>query len=336
MKKLLSICIVIILLVTPANASSQYANLELLDGSYGHYFTVAGGHYYGIRGVYDDMEEIWYYVLLKDGETVLYTFDDEWGPRGIVQVDGIIYVACIDRILKYSGGKVSVLTDDITGYVHAFTTNGNNLYVVCDDDSPANNYSCFEGSYYKVSLKGAVAEIKGSVDTISYNYKQFSVNSSGDRLARIAYVPDHTLDGVRVRRMDGVEYTQRVADGNDGDYPVCNVLYYNDCLLANVNGSIVYYDERNKPHVLLGDMKGGRCFIDPSAYQPPNSLPIESGSGDKVRIGYVSNWTIGSDGYIYGRAEIEAGQDMIDFKLSIPDYVKKTVTYKKIKTSTAR
>jgi hypothetical protein len=331
MKRACSLLFAIVILISSVTAlgatESKYAYLKVLgeEPIYGYDFTVVDGHYYGISVAYDDMEEEHYYRIKKDGREV-YAFEPGGqGPRGIVQVNGTVYVALIDGIYKYSSGKLTLLTDNITGYIHNMTTNGKDMFILCDDDSPADSGAYLEGVYYKVSTKGAVTAIQGDAEAVGYDYIGFSVNKDEDRLARVAF----NEDGVTVRRTNGTEYVQRMSDLFDyDDYSVDNVIYYNNCLIANVKGSLVYYDKNGKRQLLMGDMLGSRSDRESWSDQALGSMPIETGRGDSVKIGYVLAWTIGDDGYIYG-VSMDYYDRSVCFKLTIPDFVKNTTTYKK-------
>ena len=156
------------------------------------------------------------------------------------------------------------------------------------------------------------------------------MNADGDRLA----YAEHCGSGVTVQKPDGTEYEQRIKDwleDYEDDYSVDSVIYYGNCLIASVKGSLVYYDEKNVRHTILGDMKGDRWWKESYRKQPggEDTWPVKSGTGDKVRLGYVFNWTIGSDGYIYGTTMVRWDVWHI-FKLKIPEDIKTVKTYKKL------
>lgn len=333
MKKLIAIALCLSLVSCPdfVQAATDKVYLEITDDIQGYVFTRVDKDIYSIDLVYDDMEETYGYVLRKNGD-IAYTFNEYWGPRGICQIDGVVYIALVDSVVKYVNGKMVTVLKESEGPIKDMASNGRDIYIECDDDSPKYQ-SYIEGSFYKVTTKGEATRIKGLEVAIGWHYSDFTVNKSGDRLARVPYLDD----GTKVRRMDGTEYFQRVMEEDQphatgGEFTVANLLYYNDCLIANVNGSLVYYDAKNKPHVILGDMKGDRSYLETWQCQPGDSLPVKSGYGDKVRIGYVDTWFVAEDGYIYGRTMVNY-DTYESFKLTLPDFIKKTVTYKKVTAS---
>jgi hypothetical protein len=334
MKRICAFILVLIMLIPICFASNgNCASLEIINKYYGTDFTVAGGHYWGIGVEFDDLEECFYYTIMKDGNVEL-TLDSDERIRGICQIDSKVYIATAYGIYRYQNKKLTVLTNNITGYIHELSSNGKDMYVLCDttyvdNDNPE---CCFvQGDYYKVDTEGTVTKINGRTVAVAYSYKGFAVSSDGDRMARIAY----NQDGIKVRKMDGTEYEQSMKDLMDFEdgYSVDNVIYYNNCLIANVKGSLVCYGADGKRYVTLGDMVGGRVYREGYGCQKENSVPIKSGSGSEVKIGYVDVWNVGDDGYIYGRTEVEVGK-MLTFRISLPKAVKETVTYKKNKSRT--
>lgn len=331
MKKLLTFLLILVFIVTPVQAAeptSKYAALEILEPMRGMMMTSVGGHFYAIGRYVDEAEEVYVYGLYKDGKEI-YTFDEKWCPRGIVQIKGTIYIALVESIVKYSNGKLTTVADDLPGYIYDMNSNGKDMTIICTA-KPGRWGEYLEGTYHIVTTSGKVTQFGSSEVAIDYNYPGTSVNADGDRLARIPFGDN----GIKTMRKDGTEYTQRLGDKLDYDeYVVTNIIYYNNCLIANVKGSLVYYDEKNKPHVIMGDMVDGktdRIYVETWREQPYGALPIQSGTGDKVRIGYVSWWTIGDDGYIYGITVVDR-KNLKAFRLKLPESVKKVTTYKKTK-----
>lgn len=335
MKKLLLVILILVMVIAtvPVTASTtQYAKLEIIDGDRltggSAPYTYVDGHYYGLPVGWDDAEEVYTISFARDG-VKLFDIDTESMNQGITHIGSTVYVSLCDGVYKYSGGALKLIAKfgEGLGWITDLTTNGKDLYVTCSDDQFREEYlSAYQTTFYKVTTDGKVTAY-GKQALFGWLWSSFSFNADGDRMS---YAP-FRKNNVRIQRSNGVEYIQRSQDSLDynGSYIVDAVLYYDNCLLANVKGSLVYYDDKNKPHVILGDMKGG-IYARDGTYQPEGSLPVESGSGDKVRIGYVQCWDIGTDGCIYGYTTENYMEDHW-FKLTIPDSIKKVKTYKKVK-----
>ena len=331
MKKFIALILVVLtlssLVIGFAAPKKEYAKLEILDEdiNYGYGIVKVDKHIYSMSSDYDDMEERSSWLIRKDGK-VEYRFPFKLGSlRGIVQIEGEIYVAFPQAIYKYKDKKITLITDKITGYIHTMVANGTDLYTLCDDDSPSRKWRYMEGSYFKVTTKGEVTKIPGAEQAIDYIRQGFSFDTEGENMVRISF----RSSSITVRGKGKSEYTQRIGDYLEWDeFSVDNVIYYNNCLIANVKGSLVYYDSTNKRHLLLGDMLGSSMDRESYISQAPGSVPIETGEGKDVKIGYVLDWTLGDDGCIYGITQDNYDRK-VAFKLTIPDSIQKVTTYVK-------
>lgn len=305
-----------------ANESGK-AYLEIIDYP-AYIFTTLNGHFYGVQIRYDDREQYYYAVLMEDDKDI-YEFREDYNPSSIAQLKGSLYLSLGNTIYKFENGKPKEFAK-LPGIIGEMGTTGEYLYASCIVGRyGVSNYH--SKKFYIISTDGSIYEYPGGEHLTYWCYTGFSVNKDLDRLACLS----SDIAGVVIRRDTGkveIQRTREWWDFPDDDYTVYHVLYYNNCLLANAKGSLVYYDEDNQRQVLLGDMKGTWIYFESFRCQPGNSAPIKTGLGEEVRLGYVAWWTIGDDGYIYGRT-MESWDKYHSFRLAIPDSVKEVVTYKK-------